>query len=346
MFLKKKLFFLGFLLNIILLCPVDTFAQQKMIMGVGVHPESFDSNIKNLTSLLKYYNVESIRVDYLWDQVEVVKGKYHPVSQKTEQTIFSANNNGIKSLIILAYGNKNYDNTSFLNPKAKPETATSIQAFSNYAAWVANHLKTQAPIFEVWNEWIQQDGVKNKANAVSQQSARDYASLVLKSCYAIKQINPNAKVIAGGISPFDGPQKQWMFQVVKYGVLDCIDGLSLHPYYYPDQNNLNPQPVIDQLKSFQLQISYINHGKQVPFYITEIGVPDIKNAKYSLGDVAGYLNNFMSKASKINYIKGVWWYDFINDGKDENNKEHNFGLLNQDLSPKPAAIIFKNLTSN
>ncbi|MDG6401478.1 hypothetical protein QCD79_15860, partial [Pseudomonas quasicaspiana] len=35
------------------------------------------------------------------------------------------------------------------------------------------------------------------------------------------------------------------------------------------------------------------------------------------------------------------WYDLINDGPDRTDQEHNFGLLNQDLSPKPAYGVVK-----
>lgn len=40
-------------------------------------------------------------------------------------------------------------------------------------------------------------------------------------------------------------------------------------------------------------------------------------------------------------IKGMWWYDLINDGTARDDQEHNFGLLNIDLSPKPAYATLK-----
>lgn len=42
----------------------------------------------------------------------------------------------------------------------------------------------------------------------------------------------------------------------------------------------------------------------------------------------------MTLASKMDYVVGVWWYDFIDDGVDKRNREYNFGILKNDLSEK------------
>jgi hypothetical protein len=40
----------------------------------------------------------------------------------------------------------------------------------------------------------------------------------------------------------------------------------------------------------------------------------------------------------------MWWYDLIDDGKVRDEQEHHFGLLNVDLSPKPAYSTLKAIT--
>jgi len=37
----------------------------------------------------------------------------------------------------------------------------------------------------------------------------------------------------------------------------------------------------------------------------------------------------------------MWWYDLINDGDDRSEQEHNFGLLDSALGPKPAYAVLK-----
>ena len=41
-------------------------------------------------------------------------------------------------------------------------------------------------------------------------------------------------------------------------------------------------------------------------------------------------------ARTMNFIKGIWWYDFRDDGWDTSNKENDFGLVDPNLKPKPA----------
>ncbi|GAB2573501.1 hypothetical protein ISP15_04500 [Dyella jejuensis] len=50
-----------------------------------------------------------------------------------------------------------------------------------------------------------------------------------------------------------------------------------------------------------------------------------------------YLARFMALARASRYVRGVWWYDLIDDGSDPDNRENRFGLFNQDGTPKPAA---------
>ncbi|WP_374170983.1 hypothetical protein AAHW98_08210 [Klebsiella variicola subsp. variicola] len=45
-------------------------------------------------------------------------------------------------------------------------------------------------------------------------------------------------------------------------------------------------------------------------------------------------------ASKVSYIRGVWWYDLINDGDDFHNGEYNFGILDNKGVDKGGARYF------
>lgn len=321
------------------LCATSHFTY-AMDIGVGVHPQDFPDSSQNLIELLKINNISTFRTDYPWSQVEKQKGIYQPVNDKIEQTIKLAKKNNIRPLIIYDYGNTLYEPKTNINPRSKPTDLDSINNFVNYIKWSTNHLKNNVSMFEIWNEWIQMAGGGNRTEALSESSAQTYANLTLKSCKAIKAINPHAIVIAGSNSPLDEESNQWLLKVINYGVLSCIDGISLHPYNFDYNKNLDYKPIISSLEKLQLQVAYINHGKQVPFYITETGVSNVTNSKYSLQDTANYFTGYMHALSQLNYVKGVWWYDFINDGNNPNDKENNFGILNRDFSPKPIALKF------
>ena len=47
----------------------------------------------------------------------------------------------------------------------------------------------------------------------------------------------------------------------------------------------------------------------------------------------------------LHFVRGVdkfFWYDMKNDGVDKTNPEHNFGLINYDLTPKPSIVAYAN----
>lgn len=309
-------------------------------VGVGVHPQSFSGTPQKMLDLLKEYKITSFRTDYPWGQVENKKGFYQPADDRIEKTIKLAKNNNIRPLIIYDYGNALYERKTLANPRSKPQSQASINAFVNYVKWSTNHLKNDVSTFEIWNEWIQMAGKDNRNNALSDNSAKLYAILTLKSCKAIKAIKPNAIVIAGSTTPLDEMSNQWLLKVASYGILNCVDGISLHPYNFNYNKKLDYITIINSMKKLQFQLSSMNHDKPVPFYITEIGVPSVNKATYTLEDTANYFEGYMHEISKLKYVKGVWWYDFVNDGNNPNDKEHNFGMLNRDFSPKPIAKIF------
>jgi polysaccharide biosynthesis protein PslG len=43
-------------------------------------------------------------------------------------------------------------------------------------------------------------------------------------------------------------------------------------------------------------------------------------------------------------LKGIWWYDFQDDGTVATNVEDNFGLVHADLSPKPGFFALTSAT--
>lgn len=311
-----------------------------MEIGVGLHPQTFPDTSQNLIELLKKNNISTFRTDYFWSQVEKKKGLYQPINGKIEETIKLAKQNKIKPLIIYGYGNSLYPKNGFDSLNGSPISEDVIKHFVNYVRWSTVHLKNNVSMFEIWNEWIQGQGNKGKFLATSDSSAKLYADLVIQSCKAIKEVNPDAMVIAGSISPLDNDSRKWLLNVIDHEILNCVDGISLHPYDYNVNKKLDYDRIISSLQTLQLQVKAVNNGKSVPFYITETGIPNVSQAFYSLQDTANYFTKYMQALSKLNYVKGVWWYDFINDGNNPDNKEHNFGILNRDFSPKPIARIF------
>ncbi|HEJ8283804.1 TPA: cellulase family glycosylhydrolase [Klebsiella oxytoca] len=319
----------------LLLMPI--YNANAFYVGVGAHPNGFTGSAIDFLNLLKKYHINAIRVDYPWSDVELKKNVFTAPVNNTENILSIAKQNDVEPIVILDYGNKLYG-------IKKPTTDEDIDKFTRYAIWTVEHFKGKVKIFEIWNEWSNR---KNK-NANSDESALQYVKLVAKVSKAIKLVDPSIIVIAGSINPMDYIDLAWGRKLVKLGLLDYIDGMSLHPYIYGSKRAAQPIRNIKYLELINKEFMKLSGRKDfIDLYITEIGFPTSENyTVFTEKDVAEYAKNYILEGSKVDYIKGIWWYDLINDGNNKKNREHNFGILNRNLSEKDVSQAIKNASES
>lgn len=318
---------------------VLSFNVSATIVGVGGHPEGFHKSSDEYVKILSDYNIASFRTDYSWDVIEKKKGVFDVNGYKTDQVLQELLKRKITPVIILDYGNALYNIT-------RPLSDSDIDHFLNYVQWVAKRFNNDNVIFEVWNEWSRPS--LNYQDSQSEKSAGDYFKLVKETSKKIKSINPNAKIVAGGFNPIDAKDTQWGLFLIKLGLMHYVDGVSIHPYSYSSRRLANPELNLTRLSDVNSYYKRHNPvGGDVDFYITEMGFSNFEGGvRFTELDVGGLLKEYYTLAEKQKFIKGVWWYDLIDDGRDKNNMEHNFGLLDNNLQEKPAAKSFKLLKTD
>jgi hypothetical protein len=103
---------------------------------------------------------------------------------------------------------------------ASPRRPESITAFATWAAAAAKHFRGRHVVWEIWNEpniefWKPEPDVKQ------------YIALALATCKALRDADPQATIVAPAASKFP-----WGFlkNSLKSGVLEYLDGFSVHPY--------------------------------------------------------------------------------------------------------------------
>jgi hypothetical protein len=85
-------------------------------------------------------------------------------------------------------------------------------------------------------------------------------------------------------------------------------------------------------------------GREVPFYVTEMGWPTHVGRNGTDPKLAGsYLARLYLLARMSPSFQGLWWYDFQDDGWKPEYNEDNFGLVRPDLTPKPAYDVLKDI---
>lgn len=296
--------------------------------GVCVHLALNRSNAETVVRLASDAGFSSIRDDVYWSAVETTPGVLN-FPAKFEQVRLAMQGmaaRGGSPLVVLDFGNRFYDGGGLVT------SDEGIAAFSRYSRFIAETFGGTVKQYEVWNEWNAGFGSKPK---VDQGDAAAYARLLKSSAAAIRQGNPNARVVGGATS---GVDLKWIGMLIESGGLADLDVLSVHSYTL-FRAQTNPEGAIYSLDRLHDRVLKAEPNRTIPIQVTEMGWPtNIGKHGVSERDAAKYLVRFMLLARSRPWLGGVWWYDLIDDGDSQTLAEHRFGLVRRDLTPKPAYV--------
>jgi hypothetical protein len=309
--------------------------EDRFLLGVGTHqglggPVSGRGYVPAINiEQIKQLGLIAFRDDFPWSDFELPGRKlgFTPVLGRLEAQIKS----GVaKPDLILAFGHHLVPNS---NP---PTTDDARQRFADYATAAAKSVAAQRPIFELWNEW----NIAARQNPAF--NAENYLALAKVAQPAVKRVLPNAPFIVGAIG--DDPGWQWTESILQLGVLKFADGISVHLYNFcmaPAKRSA--AEVIDRLDAFRRLVAQASGNPNFPIYVTETGWPTATNkcgvSEQTEADNMAQLTLWASTASS--WLKGIWFYELKDSGKNPAGLEDNFGLYRFDNTPKPAACAVR-----
>ena len=265
-----------------------------------------------------------VRMDILWNECEKEKGMYDFSAYDGLMT--ALDRHGIRALFIVCYGNPIYSG----NPDVRfaPVNDESRKAFAAYAGALAKHYRGRGILWEIWNE----------PNYGFWQPGPDPVTYALAANMAAKAIHaadPTATVMGPATAYMDPP---WLEAAFKLGVLENFDVVSVHPYR---GGNMSPETAIPEFKPvFDVVSKYTPKGKTIPVISSEWGYTqsDFSAEKQAEFMIRAFLGNMMSG------MKLSIWYDWHDDGESPKEREHHFGTVYFDYTPKPAYKAMQTLT--
>ena len=298
-------------------------ATPEFFAGVCTHFAQTKTDVPKSIAMIKNTGANSIRDDIPWAEVEKQKGHY-TMSAADDRFVDESIQAGLQPLLILDYGNPLYDGGD------KPTSVAGIEAFARYAEFVVTHFKGKVHMYEVFNEW---DG---KVGHTSAGTPQTYINLLQVVSPRIKRIDGSISVLGPAVTNA-GLANGWFESFLAAGGTKWLDGVSVHAYsFYMGKANRTPAAGIKRAEGYEALIKKYNANKALPLYFTEVGYPTYNNAVGTPVDLSGdYLAQLYLLARTLPFMKGIWWYEFQDGGTDKNNVEHNFGIVNADLTPKP-----------
>lgn len=208
------------------------------------------------------------------------------------------------------------------------------EAVERAVAWKR---KAGARVWEVWNE------PNIPSFWAPEPDPDEYAQLLIATSKAVKKADPDAFVLGCSLAgpTATGREKQLEFveAILKKGAGEAMDGISIHPYRQPRAPEETDYCGAIQAVS-DLTAKY---GRRLPIWITEVGWPTDPAGSSLVRSARMLVRSYLLAVSKG--VQNIAWYDYRDDGVDQSYAEHHFGILYNDLTPKPSYFAYRTMAT-
>ncbi|MCV7280488.1 tandem-95 repeat protein [Mycolicibacterium flavescens] len=329
---------------VVAIAPPDTASSaidQRATTVAVATPEFWwysDEDLAKGLDLMKESGVDTIRILIPWALVEPEDDVW--TWDRTDRLVNGARDRDIKVLAVL-----NHPPEWAVTPGTDPLVGSPADPaqYAEYVGMVATRYKGQVGAYEIWNEPNGQMFWQPKPNAA------DYTELLQAAYPVIKEIDPDAVVIAGSIGAIldDGDwttdSVRFLKEMYEAGAAGYFDALSYHPYHYTTPFStgawLQGSP-INQLNEMRALMTAHGDGNK-KIWATEYGQPASVESELNQ---AYYIADFLQAWRDLDYA-GPAFIHTIRDLPPEiqNPVEESLGLWRWDWSEKLALGVVETI---
>jgi polysaccharide biosynthesis protein PslG len=285
-----------------------------------------------------------VRLSVQWAYVEPFPGIYDPWQlAETDRAVDIARASGAQVLLMI------YNAPSWASGSTGSNVPRDPADFARFAGSLAGRYRGKVSAYEIWNEENYVRFWSTGPNAAA------YTQLLRAAYPAVKQADPAAEVVFGGLSTGD-----YRFVEAAYaaGARGAFDAMAVHPYTYcgtagPTEirRERDGRMTRDSFLAYrEVRASMLARGDDKPIWLTEFGwntssercdpAAGIWQGGVSEETQANYTSKAFALIQKDRYVQIAIVYSVRNGGV-ANTPEAQYGLLHRDYSPKPAYDAFK-----
>lgn len=237
--------------------------------------------------------------------------------KRYDQTFLQYRDNGQRVVVMLAYGT---GHDEFKEPDSwKQFVRLMVKRYRNYV-----------DVWEIWNEPDSDTYLSPHSNW------RSYRHILKTGSEMVRQYDPDAIVLNGAIS--DITNTEFITQLYKHGKR-YFDDLNVHLYYCVQSDALSPD-----LEQLQKVVAKYRQNEQI--WVTEFGC-STGSAGVTNKEVRRYTKQVTKTLLAFNNVGPILLYT-IRDRTylTDDPYEAYFGLMDEDLKPKPVWRWYKLLPNN
>jgi hypothetical protein len=229
-----------------------------------------------------------------------------------------------------------------------------------YASMVAAHVSRYGPGGSFWAERPELDAslapehfeIYNEpyGDWYGPVEPAKYARVLRAAVTRGREANPRARFLMAVDRTPGGERHTWIDDLYEAepNLNDYFDAVAMHPYAVgraPDKPD-DPwgfQRIADARRVLE------DHGAgSKPFWITEIGwttCPEDPDGCVSEEEQAAYMERAAELVrTRYRFVEAMFFYHFRLDERDRSESEHFYGIVHNDLSPKPAYHALQRIT--
>jgi hypothetical protein len=320
-------------------------------IGMTVHYRDADAaSIERQFDLMAGMHVKWVRVDLDWAWMEKEQGQIEWAYP--DKVVEEAKDRGMNVLCVLAstpaWARTSAPGNSATTPYSRP---TQLSDLGNFVRTAAQRYSSRGVHnWEVWNE------PNIKLFWPPQPDAQEYGNLFRVVATAIRGVDPQATILTGGLSPrYDlAPTEvaptDYLAQLYENGTAQLADAVAIHPYSFPAMPmSTSQRNIIGSFKDLPslhaLMESHADAKKKI--WITEYGAPTGTGPNsVSEKEQAAALLQARDQFGRWDWSGPLIYYELVDGGSNAAENGENFGVLHQDLAPKPAADALMNSPSS
>ncbi len=313
--------------------------RQSESMRIGVSPGASigglsPADLDRELTLAKDAGSFSVRLDIDWSAIEPTRGSFD--WSRTDRVIDAVVAHGMCPLGIIAYTPRWARVASAVNDShSRPANPANFAAF---AKTVVQRYQNRIKIWEVWNEPNIVTFFKPAPDVTA------YSALLKATYNAIKQVQPGATVLSGGMAPAEDTNGNisgttFLSRMYSQGSNKYFDAFNVHPYTWPYlPNDPSTASWNSAMKMWPMRDTMVAGGdsaKQI--WITEFGAPtgtapNSVSEQVQSDSIGIVLDAVLGNA----WLGPAFVYSLRDAGTDTSDTEQNFGMLHRDWTPKPA----------